>query len=267
MIKLATEATDEEKKKGRKLHDIDVDEITICEAGANRQRFFIRKSNQEILDAVGAFLKDGAGGEEIAKQDVSTEEFIAAIEELALYKEDMPDSMRTAVDTLLRYVAQAGMLEAEEEEKEEEEDVKKIDQDPVDNFPSFKLPGEMAVEVVEKVEAEEELEEEEEEFDEMNFDPVQIKLKRLEKKLDALGEEEEPEDPWPSLNRLFSHTAIVKAQPEAKEDPNKKGAPVRKQITDKGDADEEGLEKIAKVDPNEDQWPSVMDPYILAGKG
>lgn len=238
MIKLSTK---EEKEKARKLHDIDIDEITLCASAANRKQFFITKASQPVIDAVNAFL-----GDDVEKQDISIEDFVAAVKEIMLYKEDMPDKMKDSFDTLLKYVAQTGMLEAKEETEE------KVKKDDDDDWPSVYAPT-MTEELVEE---EEELEKsEEEEFDEM--DPIVGPLQRIERALTEQNTKEQI-DPWPSLTPAALGVKVIeKAQPVKvkKVDPNEKKKGQSKQIRNAGD--EKG--NVKKSDSEEDLYPSLPD--------
>jgi len=251
MNKLTNDDDEGKKRKGRKLVDISVDEITLCKSPATGKLFFITKAAQPVVAAVEGFLEDAAE----AVANITDNQFIAALEELKQYRSIMPESTQLAIDRAVRYVGESGLLEAEEEKKEEE-DVKKVDQDPADDYPSFRLPGELALEVVEKAEEEEELEEEEEPDDEDNYDPVQKKLSELETKIDALDETEPDLDPWPSVY-VPGYRVVAEAKVE-KEDPDEKGKPVIKQIVNKGDGDEE-LKKNVISDEVEDDYPSLPD--------
>jgi len=264
MIKLTNDDDEGKKRKGRKLVDISVDEITLCKSPATGKLFFITKAAQPVVAAVEGFLEDAEEGVE----NITDDQFIAALEELKQYRSIMPESTQLAIDRAVRYVGESGLLEveaAEEEKKEEEEeDVKKVDQNPADDYPSFKLPGEEAIELVEQAEEEpEELEEEEEEpdDDQMNYDPTLIKLNRIEKKLDRL-EEPAPENPWPSLDKLLpGFQPMVKAKAKVKVDSNKKVVPKRTQLS-LGEADDEELKKNVKVDEVEDDYPSISDAFF-----
>jgi len=262
MIKLTNDDDEGKKRKGRKLVDISVDEITLCKSPATGKLFFITKAAQPVVAAVEGFLEDAEEGVE----NITDDQFIAALEELKQYRSIMPESTQLAIDRAVRYVGESGLLEveaAEEEKKEEEEeDVKKVDQNPADDYPSFKLPGEEAIELVEQAEEEpEELEEEEEEpdDDQMNYDPTLIKLNRIEKKLDRLEEPQPDPDPWPSVYVPGYPVAVVKAKVK-KEDPNKKAMPVKKSIDDKGDDEE--LKKNVIIDDVEDDYPSLDDAWF-----
>ena len=262
MIKLANEDEDGEKKKARKIYDLDIEEITICGSSANKKSFFIRKSDKKIFDAIAEFL----GADELEKSedfDADNESFIAGLKELSLYKDSMPEDMQEALFQVLKFTAKAREQEPpEDEEKDDDEDEKKIkkddeDDDQDEDYPSFRLPGELIVEPIEK-------DDEDDADDQMNYDPTQIRLARIEKKLDK---KDEPEDPWPSLNPITPgfKIAVAKSKPKKKLDPDEKDKPTRKQIADEGDEEDLKIKKKAEED-EEDQWPSMADPYEIAGK-
>jgi len=230
----------------RELTTVKIEKISIVGAPANRKTWLLKKSDDddELTVAVAKFL-----GVDVGLEKAERAEIVAAVEELEIYKNEMPDSMLDAVRTLARVCAQGAGVELE---KEVEEAVI----DPNDNYPSMHIP--MAEEVVEE---EEEIEKEEAD-DEDNYDPVQVKLSRLEKKIDAIGaEDEEESNPWPSLNKYVPgyKPPVVKAKVK-KEDPNKKQVAKSKMLS-LGEADE--IEKNVRIDDIDD-WPSLPDAFFEA---
>lgn len=97
----------------RKLKDIDVDEISLVDAGAVRKKFYIKK-RRSLMDLF-EILKDFLGPdvelseEEIAKAKELSEEAAKAIKGalsmLNKYKNDMPDDVVKAMQTLAKYAS------------------------------------------------------------------------------------------------------------------------------------------------------------------
>lgn len=98
----------------RKLIDIDVDEITLANATANRKQFFIKKSKEKIMDKFIDILKgfcvdeddDELTKEEIAKAEALGKEPMAVIENalntFEEYRESMPDDLLAATRILVK---------------------------------------------------------------------------------------------------------------------------------------------------------------------
>lgn len=98
----------------RKLIDIDVDEITLANATANRKQFFIKKSKEKIMDKFIDILKgfcvdeddDELTKEEIAKAEALGKEPMAVIENalntFEEYKESMPDDLLAATKIIVK---------------------------------------------------------------------------------------------------------------------------------------------------------------------
>jgi len=233
----------------RELTTVKIEKISIVGAPANRKTWLLKKADEdEVTVAVAKFLGVDLGVEKAEKAEI-----VAAIEELEIYKESMPDSMLDACSTLARVCAQ-GAVEVVEKKVEEDDEVVV---DPNDNYPSIYIP--MAEEIVEEELEPEKEDEEEDKIDEDDYDPVQIKLKRIEKKLDGLEKDDEPEDPWPSLNPITPGAKIAVKKAKVKVlDPNKKQLAKSKMLS-LGEGDEEGLEKMVKVDEDEDNYPSIPD--------
>jgi Arc/MetJ-type ribon-helix-helix transcriptional regulator len=96
----------------RKLKDIDVAEISLVDAAANREKFFIVKRRQamEFFELLKKFLGDeDVSDEDIAKAKELSEKAIKAIQGalniLTKYKEDMPSDVLNAIKTLTKYAS------------------------------------------------------------------------------------------------------------------------------------------------------------------
>jgi len=113
----------------RKLYDIDVDEITICESAANRKQFFIKKSKETTVDKFIEILKgfvvdegdDDFTDEEIEKAGALGKEPQATLENalntFAEYKESMPDELLAAAKIIVREAAFGHPVTKEDLEK------------------------------------------------------------------------------------------------------------------------------------------------------
>lgn len=103
----------------RKLFDIDVEEITLCESAANRKKFFIKKSEEKMEEFIEELKKFMAEDDEDVEK-VLTEEDIekanklsdaaikaikGALNILNKYKADMPDDVLAAIKALAKYAA------------------------------------------------------------------------------------------------------------------------------------------------------------------
>lgn len=105
----------------RKLFDIDVDEITLCESAANRKKFFIKKMEDNMEEFIKQLKKFMAPDEEEGDEEGAlTEEEIEKAEKLSdkamtaikgalnilnKYKADMPDDVLKAIQTLAKYAS------------------------------------------------------------------------------------------------------------------------------------------------------------------
>lgn len=113
----------------RKLYDIVVDEITLCESTANRKQFFIKKAREKSMDKFIEVLKgfvvdeddDELTTEEIAKAEALGKEPKAVIENalntFSEYKESMPDDLLSAAKILVKQATLVDSLTKEDLEK------------------------------------------------------------------------------------------------------------------------------------------------------
>lgn len=103
----------------RKLVEIAVEEITLCQSAANRKKFFIRKQETKMEDFIKELKKfmaedDEDGKEVLAKEEIAKAEKLpekamvaikAALNLLNKYKSDMPSDVLKAIQTLGKYAA------------------------------------------------------------------------------------------------------------------------------------------------------------------
>lgn len=214
--------------------------LTILKSDGNRELLTIMKSLFDGEDGLDVVLK---AAEELPSE--VAELMRPWVKEISQYIESCPDSFADALKALLKeYV----MLAGDSEDEEEEEEVQKLDPDnPWERLPEIK-PAYMI--------KSDEPEIEEEPDDEDNYDPIQIRLARIEKKLDG---EKEKVDNWPSLSPITPgmKIPIKKSQAGPKLDPNAKQLPVKKGL---GIAElHDDHEIIKKADDEIDNYPSIPD--------
>jgi hypothetical protein len=124
----------------RKLTDIEVEEISLVDAAANRKKFSIIKREKsmdeliKILKALGITLT----AEEVEKAKGLPEDATKAIKEavglLGKYKDEMPEDVLSAVQTLTRYASEtpaafpggAAPFKAKTEKADDEVSLEKI---------------------------------------------------------------------------------------------------------------------------------------------
>ena len=105
------------KRRGRRLRDIDVDEISLVSQGANRKRFFIIKSDQEVLETmeeleqlINEFNPEGYEVEILRKakdklpKDMLNE-LTKAYKVLVKYMDDLPSDLKEGIDILGKYAS------------------------------------------------------------------------------------------------------------------------------------------------------------------
>jgi len=91
------------KLKPRKIVDLEIDEITLCDSAANRKTFYITKRNRmsEVIELIKQFLET-----EIEKLEVGETEIKRAVETLLIYKPELPDDIEQAVGVLMKSMVQ-----------------------------------------------------------------------------------------------------------------------------------------------------------------
>jgi len=112
------------KSKPRKIVDLDIDEITLCDSAANRKTFYITKRNKmnKIIGLVEQYLET-----EIEKLEVGETEIKRAVETLLNYKPELPDDVEQAVGVLMKSMVQRSGHPAEKSQ--------------ADDFPSIPIVG------------------------------------------------------------------------------------------------------------------------------
>lgn len=237
----------------RELTTVKIEKISIVGSPANRKPWLMKKSTDgdgqdkdlaEIMAAVTDFL----GPDFPAVNALNKDEFLKLIATLKQYQPSFPDDIAEAVSALVSFAASTFS------DEDEADDLTKADElDPSDPWAS--LPLAVPRHLIKKEELEDEEPEEIEKDDEFNYDPVQIRLARIEKKLDG---EIEPTDLWPSLDPITPGTkiAVKKSQPTPKVDPDEKQLAISKQV---GSDEGSHISDIKKVDDDEDLYPSLSN--------
>lgn len=105
------------KRRGRRLRDIDVDEISLVDFAATGRKFMIIKSDQEVLETMeeleqllNDFNPEGYEVEVLrkAKDKLPKEmvnELTKAYKAILKYREDFPDDLLEAVKMLGKYAS------------------------------------------------------------------------------------------------------------------------------------------------------------------
>lgn len=88
------------KKKKRKLREIIVDEITLCESPANRKTFMILKGKR--MDEIIKLIKEFVGSEFEIGKAVDLAGVKKALKTLLQYGGDLPDELKSSLDTILK---------------------------------------------------------------------------------------------------------------------------------------------------------------------
>ena len=108
-------------KKPRKLKDIDIEEISVVESGANRKKFYIKKEKkmEKFLELLkGLFGEEGLAEEDIAKakklSDEEVEAITGAMNAIAVYSDSFPPEFLKAQLTLLKQASCGRVVEKTE---------------------------------------------------------------------------------------------------------------------------------------------------------
>ena len=108
-------------KKPRKLKDIDIEEISVVESGANRKKFYIKKEKkmEKFLELLkGLFGEEGLAEEDIAKakklSDEEVEAITGAMNAIAVYSDSFPPEFLKAQLTLLKQASCGRVVEKAE---------------------------------------------------------------------------------------------------------------------------------------------------------
>ncbi len=110
------------------LHDVEPNEISLVNKPANRIRFLLLKSDENLDSFFSEVFKDDGYGYGELPEDTK-KEVQAAIETLKKYQEDLPDDLAKAIKTLIAAGAASGIAKA---------DIEKAD---TDQFPSLGVDG------------------------------------------------------------------------------------------------------------------------------
>ena len=107
--------------KPRKLKDIDIEEISVVESGANRKKFFIKKEKamEKFIELLkGLFGEEGLTDEDIAKAkklpDETVEAITGALNAITVYSDSFPPEFLKAQLTLLKHASCGRVVEKAE---------------------------------------------------------------------------------------------------------------------------------------------------------
>jgi len=249
----------------RKLYDIEVDEITICDSTANRKQFFIKKKRRtmdKFIDLLKGFVVDEDDDEltedEIAKAEALGEEPKATIENalntFGEYKENMPDDLLAAAKILVKQASFVEPLKEEDLEKAGAKLSKTTRAQIAKALGLLKPPA-----TVLKGMLGQKVEKEEEGGKEVLSEEIQAKLEKLEEFEKAETERIEKEEKE-KKEKEKEEKEDVQNRLEALET----GKPVKKSIDKDGDDDDDKDKKkkkdLKKVEETEDLYPSLYIP-------
>jgi hypothetical protein len=117
----------------RKLSDIEVDEVSLVDAAANRKKFAIIKRRQHMEKELTELIKamvDDVKDEDLEKAKQIPEDAAKALKEalttLNKYKGDYPDDVLTAIKTLTKYASYGYGYPQKKGEDLSKEDIEKL---------------------------------------------------------------------------------------------------------------------------------------------
>jgi len=256
----------------RKLVDIEISEITLCGAAANRKVFFIKKSKEKPMDKFIEVLKgfvvdedeDELTKEEIAKAEALGKEPREIIENslntLEEYRESMPDDLLAATRILVKQATFVDIPLTKEVLEKAGAALSKANKAALTKVLDFLKGSSPAIASLQallglKVEKEEHVVDDD---GEKLSTETEAKLEELKgfKKTEAERIEKEAKE---KKEKEEKDAQDVKDRLEALE----KGKPVKKSIDDKGDDDDDKDDKDkkkVKKEEEEDNYPSIIIP-------
>jgi hypothetical protein len=166
------EMFEERKKKARRIKDLEVEFLALCDKAATGKTFFIKKRRRDIMEELLEILKSIVGEDEITDESIerlkalsedeeSMQELKRALDTIEKYMSDeLPDDFMSALKVLIRRSSYGGSEKVKKIKKEEKEDypslaaitpggfvrnLRLIKKDKNDPYPSVPLPGEVQV--------------------------------------------------------------------------------------------------------------------------
>jgi len=254
----------------RKLLDIVVDEITLCESAANRKKFFIKKMEDKVEEFIKELKKFQAADEEdgdaekaltegeIQKAKELTEEATKAIKGalniLNKYKADMPDDVLKAIQTLTKYASYGYPAKKEDIDKAGAK-LSKTTRDQIQKVLDFIKESPRAIAALKALLGQEVQKEE----------PVDGAEKLSAETVAKLDE-------YATLKKAEDERLKAEAKKQADEDLDKllqkkledmgiKKKAVKKSIDDPGDTDKD-KKKDAGDEDEDDPFPSIPIPHM-----
>lgn len=106
----------------RKLQNIKIEEVSLVDAAANRKRFHIVKRSITAMDKIIELLKKHLGDDAVTEEMIAkvktlkveaAEAISKAIEAIAKYREDMPDELAEAFNSITKAAVAPDVQEAE----------------------------------------------------------------------------------------------------------------------------------------------------------
>jgi len=259
----------------RKILDLDISEITLCGAAANRKVFFIKKSKEKdmpkFIDILKGFVVDEDDDEltteEIAKAEALGKEPKAIIENavntFSEYKESMPEDLLAATKILVKQASLVDPPLGKEELAKAGAALSKSTKAQLLKALEFLKSSPQAVAILQTLLGQEVKKEDATgEGGEQLSAETQAKLDKLEALETAEKERIEKEQ----------KEAVKKAEDKAKETEDRlealeKEKGISKQVTDEDDDDETKKKKKEDLKKDEgDQWPSVYVPGLPQGE-
>jgi hypothetical protein len=257
----------------RKIVDIDVEEITICDSTANRKQFFIKKTRRtmdKFIELIKGFVVD-EDDDELTKEEIAKAEALGkepkAVIENALntfgeYKENMPDDLLAAAKILVKQASFVDPIKKEELEKAGAA-LSKTTKAQLTKILAHLKGGSSAIATLkallgEKVEKEDVVDDDGEKLSaetEAKLEKLQVlekaETERIEKE-EKEKKEKEDEDAQEIKDRLKALET---------------GKPVKKSLDDEGDDDDDDDKKkkkkgLKKDEDEEDLWPSLYVPGL-----
>lgn len=206
----------------RKLEDILVDELSICEAAANKKKFFIQKQEkkmEELIEILKSFMgEDELEEEDIAKAkempDAAMKAIKGALNILNKYKDDFPSDILTAIKTLTKYASYG--YPAKKEALSDEEVIEALEKINVEKLETklSKATKDRIMKIIDQLK-----------------EILEIGEKKLKKEIDDF--DKLPDD---IKTKLIEHQQLKKAEAER----------IQKEKEDKEKARDEKIEKMEK---------------------
>jgi len=255
---------------GRKLFDIEINEITLCKSPANRKKFFIKKMEEkpmsEFIEELKKFMAEddediekALTKDEIAKAEKLGEKEAKALSEalgIVIQYEDIPDDLEGAILTLVAKASYDYPV-VEEEVGKAGAKLSKTTQAQIKMALDHIKDGPKAIDILKTLLGQDVKKKKEDGDGEENLNPETLaKLEKLaeleeaEKERIEKKEKEEADKEKKEKQELLERIEALE---------KKKG--IKKSIDGPDEGDKKKVKKGAD-DEDEDQWPSVYIPGL-----